>query len=375
MKEQCGMSRAEELLEKETRLRVLMDANELDGILLKKQANFSWLTAGGYNRVGLAAEAGVTSLLITRTGRYVIASRIEMRRMLVEEGLESLGFEPLEHEWFEDREAELVKKIVPDFGKVGVDLDLALFRPMDTAIRQLRYSLTPPEIERFRFLGEKASTAVETVMLGVRPGDTELEIAGRVGPELWKHGIDLPGILVASDERIYSYRHPIPTPKMFRRYLMVAANARYKGLVLSLTRMLHFGRPMPALAKQFENNLAVECRMIGATRPGASLASVFETAKAVYAEFGSADEWQLHHQGGGIGYGARDFKITPDCSGVVAANQAFCWNPSITGTKTEDSFVATPEGPVMLSYPVAFPQVTVEAGGESFVRAGMLVSD
>ena len=369
------MNRMEEFQEKETRLHAILDANGLDGILLKKQANFSWLTAGGYNRVGLATEAGVTTLLVTRTGRYVIANRIEMRRMLVEEGLSDLGFEPLEYEWFEDRETELVRKVVPDTGKVGADTEVAGFRLMEGGIRQARYSLTPPEIERFRFLGEKASLAVEKVMLGVRRGDSELEIAGRVGPELWKHGIDLPGILVAADERIYTYRHPIPTAKMLRRQLMVAVNARYKGLVLSLTRMLHLGRPAPALAQQFENNLEIECRMIAATIPGAAITEPFFAAQEGYREFGAGEEWQLHHQGGGIGYAGRDFKVTPTSSGAVQKDQAFCWNPSITGTKTEDSFIATSAGPDMLSQAVVFPTKKFTVGEFTFTRPNMMVSD
>ena len=77
------MTRLEEVVIKEQRVRDLMAEQGLDGILLKKQANFSWLTAGGYNMVGIAAEMGVTALLVTQQARYIIASKIEMQRMLV----------------------------------------------------------------------------------------------------------------------------------------------------------------------------------------------------------------------------------------------------------------------------------------------------
>jgi beta-lactamase superfamily II metal-dependent hydrolase len=43
------MTRLEEVLIKEKRLRTLIEAKGLDGILLKKQPNFSWLTGGGLN--------------------------------------------------------------------------------------------------------------------------------------------------------------------------------------------------------------------------------------------------------------------------------------------------------------------------------------
>lgn len=369
------MNRMDEVRNKENRLRLLMDANGLDAVLLKKQANFSWLTAGGTNRINLATEAGVTSLLIDRSRKFILANRTEMRRMLQEEGLENLGFEPMEYEWFEDREMDLVKKVIPNLSKLGTDTEAAGAKLLEADVKKLRYSLTPPEIERFKFLGERASLAMEKVMLGVRPGDSELEIAGRLGPQLWADGIDLPMILVGSDERIFAFRHPIPTPKLFRKHLLVAVNARYAGLVLSLTRMLHCGRPSVALTRQFEANLNVECRMIAATKPGVELRDIFATACAAYEEYGAANEWKLLHQGGGIGYAGREFKLAPEIVGVVEQNQGFCYNPSITGTKTEDSFIATQEGPVMLSGPAAFPKVIVEAGGRSFVRAGLLVND
>lgn len=369
------MNRQEEVREKEARLRSLLDATGLDGVVLKKQANFSWLTGGGCNRVGLATETGATSLLITRSARYVIASRIEMQRMLTEESLAELGFEPLEYEWYEAGELAAVKKIVPDLVRLGTDVELPGVRLLDGAVGKLRCRLTPPEIERFKFLGEKASRAVEKVMLGVKPGDSELEIAGRIGPELWPCGIDPSMILVAADERIFAYRHPVPTEKMLRRQLMLALNVRYKGLVLSLTRMLIFGRPSAALARQYRNNLIIECRMIAATQPGCEFKDIFAVAVAAYEEFGAAGEWRLHHQGGGIGYAGREFKVTPAMTGVVEENQGFCWNPSITGTKTEDSFIATATGPILLSHPVAFPREKIKVGEFDFVRPGLLVCD
>ena len=92
------MTRLDEVGVKEGRLTRLMEMKGLDGILLKKQPNFSWFTAGGLTMVGIATEMGMTSLLVTRTGRFLIANRIEAPRMMDEEGLASLGFELLEHE-------------------------------------------------------------------------------------------------------------------------------------------------------------------------------------------------------------------------------------------------------------------------------------
>lgn len=369
------MTRREEVAIKEKRLQKLMDEKGVEGILLKKQANFSWLTAGGYNMVGIASETGVTSLLVTKNAKYILANKIEMQRMLVEEGLEELGFQPLEFEWYLDREGEMVRKIVSDLGKVGTDTGFADAKNMDGDIKKLRYSLTAGEMERYHFLGDKLSSALEKVMLGIRPGDKECEIAGRLGAELWKDRIDPTGIMVAADERVALYRHPIPTEKMVKRYVMCCVNARYKGLITTITRVMHFGRPAPELSKQFLNNLELENRMIAATKIGKPMKDAFEKALAAYREFGFPEEWTLHHQGGSMGYYARDIKVTAETSDIVQENQAFCWNPSITGTKTEDGFIATGQGAAMISHPVVFPQIKQEVEGVQFVRPGMLVVD
>jgi len=174
--------------------------------------------------------------------------------MLKEEGLADLGFQLLEHEWYIEREAEIVQKVAGDLARVGADVGFGPPTISMVTSRSFGYSLTENEIERYLFLGERLSHSLEKVMLGIKPGDLECEIAGRVGAELWKDRIDPTGFQVAADDRICLYRHPIPTTRMIKRYVMVCANARYKGLITTVTRILHFGKPDPKLKKQFEDN-------------------------------------------------------------------------------------------------------------------------
>jgi len=55
---------------------------------------------------------------------------------------------------------------------------------------------------------------------------------------------------------------------------------------------------------------------------------------------GFAGEEHLHHQGGASGYRTREWVAHPASSEQVQLNQAFAWNPSITGTKTEETSIA-----------------------------------
>ncbi len=369
------MTRLEEIGIKEKRLRRLMEEKDLAAVLLKRQPNFSWFTAGGYNMVGIATDLGMTSLLVTRTNRFVIANRIEAPRMMEDEGLGDLGFELLQHEWYVDREAELVQKTVGNLSRVGADVIFASCKNLDGDIKKLRYSLTESEVERYRFLGEKLSQAIEKTAIGIRPGDAECEVAGRLAQELWKDRIDPTGFQVAADERVFLYRHPIPTTRLIQKYAMICANARYKGLITTITRIVHLGKPDPQLVKQFTFNCEIECRMILATKPGVPISVPFQAGVEAYKEFGYEGEWERHNQGGAQGYLARDIRAVPDSKDLIEENQAICWNPSITGTKTEDAFIATTKGPRMITHPVIFPIIEYYKDGLQLIRPGMMILD
>ncbi len=364
------MTRAEEVKIKLDRVREFLQRKGLSAMLMKKQPNFSWITAGGLNMVGIATEIGVASVLVTNDNCYVIANKIEAPRMRDEEVAE-LGFEIVSYEWYENKELEIVRKIAGE--KVGCDAPVPGLTHVEAEFNELRYELTQSEVERYLYLGEKLSRALESVLLFTRPGDVEAEIAGRISAELWKYRIDPTGFMVAADERARLYRHPIPTMKKVERLVMVSVNARYKGLITTVTRMVHFGEPSKQLLKQYRENVEIECVMIARTRIGEKMNVPVLAAIEEYEKRGYHDEWKLHHQGGPMGYYARDVRVTFDCQQIVRRNQAFCWNPTISGTKSEDGFIVTEKGPIMITKPFVFPALKLEVEGISFVKPDMLV--
>ena len=158
-------------------------------------------------------------------------------------------------------------------------------------------------------------------------------------------------VLVAGDERIAGYRHPIPRgASSVERRVMLVVCAELGGLYVSLTRIVHFEEP----GRDFERRQGA-CEEIlyrmreETTRPGHTLADAFEDCKSFYAEAGFPDEWRLHHQGGMAGYAAREVIASPETEQEIQAGQAFAWNPSITGAKAEETFVLTGDGPIVIS--------------------------
>ena len=94
------MGRDTEIREKEKRIMGLIQSRGFAGVLLKRQANFSWMTGGGLNLVGITTEMGATSLLITKNKKYLISNNIEGPRMIQEEGVEAQGFIPKTFPWY-----------------------------------------------------------------------------------------------------------------------------------------------------------------------------------------------------------------------------------------------------------------------------------
>jgi len=361
----------DEIKEKERRVREFLRSKGLRALLLKRQANFSWMTCGGLNLVGITTEVGATSLLITENSKFVISNNIEAPRMIDEEDLEKQGFVIRTFSWYEDQEVSMLRELAGE-GPIGCDVPFQNAIVLTEEIARLRYSLTPEEQERYWWLGEKVSQALEKTLIDTRKGEKESEVVGRLCKEIWKDRIDPITLMAAADDRVFKFRHPIPTERKIEKYLMVSVNARKWGLIVSLTRFVHFGKLPEELREKYEANVFIDCTFMAHTRPGIPAREIFQKGIDAYQQRGYPEEWKLHHQGGSIGYTGRDYRANFKAPDLVQENQAFTWNPSITGTKSEDTILATTKGPVMITRPILYPTLSMIVAGVSFTRPAIL---
>lgn len=368
--------RRKEIDIKVNRIINLLDEENLDALYLSRCANFFWITAGSSSVVTTCMEEGIASILITKDGRrFAITYNNEEARMREEQHLEELGFELLVQQWYENKAEAYIKNIVGSVDKVGADIHLGNAKMIRDKINPLRYSLTYNEICRYQYLGDTMSEALEKYLATVKPGMTEYEIAGGVAGALWPKEIDQVLFLIASDDRILKHRHPCPTTKKLEKSLMVSCNGRYKGFITTTTRMVYFGSPPKGLLEQFEKTAEIENRMIEATKPGVDDLVPHMVGKKAYDEFGYSDMYYKHHQGGAQGYYNRNSLVFKDAHEITQLNQCYCYNPVVDGTKTEDAFIATENGPLMITKPISFPKITQTINGITFERPGMLVID
>ena len=340
---------ADELATKRRQLVALCEAEDLAAVLLTLESSVAWATGGGVTRVVIGGGDAAALMLITRAGEaFVLVDAIEAPRIAAEEMPEQ-GVHMRVFPWEEDRDAHralLVREIVGT-GAVGTDAPFPALpqAPVIAAqVRALRSSLMDGEIVRYRWLAQATAHAVEDAARTITPGMTEHAItAAFVGP-LVAAGIQAPVALVATDARISSYRHPLPTEQVMRtQALLVATGVRW-GLHASVSRAVSFGPMSDDLQRRQHACAAVDEAYISATRVGATGAEIFAAGVAAYAAAGFPGEWRLHHQGGATGYAGREWLLTPTTAERVQARQAFAYNPSVTGTKSEDTFMLRADG-------------------------------
>jgi antitoxin VapB len=357
----------------------MLAAEGLGGVLLGAQHNFSWLTAGGSNGIDLSRDAGAGALLVRADGkRFVLASRIEMPRLLAEE-LAGEEFEPVEFAWEEEKAsptflADRARSLLEGTSALGSDLPVSPeVRVIEGALAGCRYRLTPPEIERFRQLGQDAGRASSDLVRSLEPGETEQEVARRAQDALAAGGMRAVVCLVAADERIRQFRHPVPTARRWEKVLMLVVCARRGGLIASLTRIICAGAALEDLQRRTEAVARVNASLLALTRPGATGAELYRTAARAYDAAGFTGEARLHHQGGAAGYRTRDWVAHPASAEVVQDGQAFAWNPSITGTKAEETIIAREDGVEVVTRTSDWPQVAVEVDGSEYLSPGVLL--
>ena len=153
---------------------------------------------------------------------------------------------------------------------------------------------------------------------------------------------------------------------------MLISCCRYKGLVSSNTRLVHFGRLPDEIRHKADVLAKIDATFVDLTRPGMSEAEIFHNGQTAYAEAGFPDEWQYHHQGGPAAYESREWLATPDSKDVVRLGQVYAWNPSIAGTKSEDTILVGSDGCEVLTGQADWPMITVEVGGKTYRRPDIL---
>ena len=352
--------------EKIDRVRAIAREAGVDGVLLAAHHNIAWVTGGRNNRVDASREIGTSRLLIAADGRlFVLANAIEMPRMLGEV-LAGFDYTPIEYPWVNDQDASFAvgkaRDAIRPGATLGADWPLPDTKNVEASLMRSRVRLTSADVAELRALGHDAGVALGEVARGLKPGDVELEIARRMMNAAQGFHARAIVALVGADERLRRFRHPCPTGTAWRHVVMLALCAERHGLIVSLSRIVATeGAPFD-LEERTQANAMVFGRVLQATRPGATAPQLYAALASAYTDAGYPGEELKHHQGGAIGYRAREWVAHPNSAEVVQDREAFAWNPTITGTKIEDTALVTDGGIEIVTSTPGWPTIDLGDG-------------
>lgn len=315
-------------------LHALLEKHHAEAVLLRRVSSFAWATQGAASYVNTATTEGAASLVVTREKAYLATNNIEAPRLLEEENLAAQGWEFVISPWATPLQG--LNDLLAGKNVIS-DVPFGAAKDVSAEIARLRAHLTPEEGERFRTLGQRCAEAITAAAQAIQPGMSEYEIAAALGAEAQKRGVQPIVNLVATDER--RYRHPLPTAKKLEKYALLVLSGRWRGLVCSVSRMVHFGKIPADLERKTHAAARVNAAFIAHSRPGKTLGELLQIGQDAYAQAGFPGEWQHHHQGGVTGYEPREYIATPGGTDVLAAGQALAWNPTVQGAKMEDTIL------------------------------------
>ncbi len=360
--------RQQEIASKLDALRERMQAHNLGVLHLTTEPNTAWITAGATTYIDEAKDAAAFGIAITPDRTFVLTDTIEAPRLRDEEQLDQLGFEIVSEPWYNRGSFAAYLGADKHIGRdiPGNDMD------MSAEIQQLRMVLSPDERVRMREVSAEATQIMAEVIPAVHPGMTEFEAAALLAGASRKRGGTATVALVGSDERIYRFRHCLPTFKPIERYAMLVLCYRRYGLVTALTRLVYFGTLPDDLLSIALSVAQVDAEMIHGTQPGKTHADLFALAKQAYIRVGHPEAIEEHHQGGSIGYLSREILATPATDTPIVVGHAFAWNPSIRGAKSEDTILLTEDGPEVLTSIADWPTWIVTVGGQEVARPAIL---
>ncbi len=321
------------------RIREYIKDKNIDAVLLGRRSSFGWF-CGGENSMNFYTDMGLAFIWVSKDEAFVFCANNEKDR--VEREVFDKKFPVKDFSWVEGPLPNLAKLI----GDKKVHSDFPCGNAVESfgAIKKLRYSLLPEQISVARDLSRRSALILEGVMEKLTNGMSEKQIQAEVYYAFGKENISLPVLLIAGDDNLNLYRHPLPTNAICNHRVMIVICSWYRGVVISATRIRYF---RTETSEENAKNIAIckiNAQMIAGSKKGTHAKELWQNMLDSYKTHGYENEYLNHHQGGGAGFESREWILRPNVDETILGNQLMAWNPTLVGTKSEETAFVTDSG-------------------------------
>jgi Xaa-Pro aminopeptidase len=346
-------------LERQTRLREVLDKEGLDALLVTHLPNIRYLT-GFTGSAALLLIRQDATILVTDF-RYsaqamgeagsIATVEVDQRsvwerlgRVLAARAIEHLGIEP---------HALTVK----DAERVS---GLSRGRVMPTAelVEQLRAVKAPEEVNAIRSAAELAQDALSEVLPSVRVGQTEVEVGAALESSLRRRGSEwhpFPTIVASGPRSALPHARTSQRPIGIGEFLLLDFGAQVDGYCADLTRTVVVGSRADERQRTVHELVqTAQRRAIAHLRAGMPACEGDALAREVIATRGFGDAFG-HSLGHGLGLEVHEApRLAPNSDTPLPAHAVVTVEPGVYfpgwgGVRLEDDVYLGPDGAERLS--------------------------
>jgi len=338
---------------KQERIHAFLDREGLDALVIGRQDNFAWITAGGDSRVITTSEMGFAYLVLTPNRHWLVSHSMDGQRFM-DEQVAGQGYDLATLFWHQGSPQDKILELTRGM-KVGTDFPLPGARHYGPEIVDLHYPLSDLDLERCRWIGQTANHILGEVAQDLEPGISEQQVAATLLHRYAQEALTIDVLIVGFDDRIRRYRHPMPTENTLQRYALLHPAARRWGLHANVTRLVHWGAPPSDIRRAIDGVATIGGHVASLLAPGVLFADILTEEIRLYRKLGYSGEWMYHFQGGITGYTLADPTRCRDQEAHVVERQAYDYFITITGAKFEELMLLTKKGVEIASLGPGWP--------------------
>ncbi len=354
---------------KQERIAQLLQDAGCEGLLILKQSNLRWLTAGGHIG-GLIGYDEMPALYFNSNQRWLFSSNVDSQRIFDEE-IDQLGFQLKEWQWYMNREQFLADLCLGR--RVACDAGFRDCKYVGAFLDQERRRLSAYEQERYQELGALMVHALEATSRNVSQGDTETEIAGHLAHRLLRHGIEPLALSIAGDGRSRVFRRVGARQEAVEHSCVLQVTGSKFGLFATASRSVCFGEPDEMTRKAFDSAVRLSGVWLATAKVNDRPAVAMEAGKTLLYNGRFEHEWRLSAPGCWTGREPSEGLLTPTTPDRFLPGQAVVWQARIGGAAVCDTYLCQEDGWTPVTPVIEWPIRRIVIQGKTYDRPDLLV--
>jgi Xaa-Pro dipeptidase len=367
MKEQAKPITRDERRQRQEKARRLMDANQMDAILLMEGTSLSYFTGihwwGGERLFAMVLPAKGAAFYVCPAfeegrAREQIANAPEGEKVDVRTWQEDESPYQRVAQGLKDRGIatgrvgleETVRFVFNEgLAKIALQVKIASATPVTAGCRMVK---SAHEIELMRLAAKVTWTAYEAAHRALKDGVTQAELEGLIEAAHTQLGFS--GGADAQVGEYSAFPHGSITPQVIREgtIVLVDGGCKVEGYSSDISRTFVLGKPSEKMKKVFDIVHQAQSAALKTARPGLECQAVDAAARKVIADAGYGPDYKYftHRLGHGMGMDGHEWPyLVRGNAMLMAANMTFSDEPGIYirgefGIRLEDDMHITEDG-------------------------------